>query len=326
METTRVCAPVALFVYNRPWHTRKTVEALLMNAEASATPLFVYSDAAKNELAASGVAEVRAYLHTIQGFFSVQIVEREVNYGLARSITNGVSALCSEYGRVIVLEDDLLTSPDFLRFMNQGLSLYEDDTSVASIHGYAYPIIGGREAPETYFLRGADCWGWATWDRAWRHFEPDGAKLLESIKCQKLSYRFDFDGNSSYMRMLRNQIKGWNDSWAIRWHASAFLDNMLTLYPRESLVTNIGFDDSGTHCGTADYFSVGLGMAPATLKKIDIIENEEMRAQVVRFFRGVKWARYRSVWRRIGPMLHRSLRGLFRKFGKIIELESRGSW
>ena len=305
LQTTHSYAPLALFVYNRPWHTQKTVEALLRNAEACDTPLIIYSDAPKNESAACNVAAVRKYLRTIQGFGLIRIVERERNFGLARSITDGVTSLAREYGRVIVLEDDLLTSPDFLRFMNQGLDLYENDAAVASIHGYAYPTCDREAIPESYFLRGADCWGWATWDRAWQHFEQDGMKLLQRLENERIGYRFDLDGNSSYVRMLRNQTKGRNDSWAIRWHASAFLDNMLTLYPRESLVVNIGFDESGTHCGEADYFSTTLGSAPEILKKTNISENEEMRGQVVRFFRRLKWKRYRNAWRRIAPLLQR---------------------
>lgn len=305
IEMMSTFAPVALFVYDRPWHTKKTVEALLNNIEACDTPLVIYSDAPKQESASARVAEVRTYLRTIQGFRSVRIVERETNFGLAKSITDGVSALCTEYGRVIVLEDDLLTSPDFLRFMNQGLCLYEHDSIVASVHAYAYPTDHDQDTPESYFLRGADCWGWATWARAWKHFEHDGLKLFREIECRNLGHRFDFDGCAPYLRMLRNQIKGKNDSWAIRWHASAFLANLLTLYPRESLVINMGFDDSGTHCGSIDYFSTKLGSAPPILRKIEIVESQAMREEVKNFFCRAKWARYRNAWRRVISVLRR---------------------
>lgn len=310
-QTTVSCAPVALFVYNRPLHTRLTVEALLNNAESRDTPLVIYSDAPKNVAAVASVAEVRDYLSSVGGFHSLRIVIRDVNFGLARSITAGVAELCREYGRVIVLEDDLITSPDFLRFMNQGLALYENDAIVASIHGYAYPTGLDVHDPESYFLRGADCWGWATWERAWQNFESDGTKLLSTLKSKGFGYRFDYDGNSSYVRMLRNQTLGRNDSWAIRWHASAFLNNMLTLYPRVSLVANIGFDNSGTHCGDADYFATEIGAAPAQLQRIELAENEAMRAKVVKFFRRLKWKRYRNAWRRVIPMLRKYLSHIF---------------
>lgn len=308
--------PVALFVYNRPWHTQMTVEALLKNAEACHTPLVIFSDASKNGSDTDRVAEVRAYLRSIQGFQSIRIVERATNFGLSRSIADGVSTLCAEYGRVIVLEDDLLTSPDFLRFMNQGLDLYKDDAAVASIHGYAYPLESDAEVPESYFLRGADCWGWATWARAWQHFEPDGFKLKSMLQHQNLEYRFDFDGNSAYMKMLRNQIKGKNDSWAIRWHASAFLKNMLTLYPRQSLVANIGFDASGTHCAEADYFATSIGVGPANLKRVELAESQEMRGRMVAFFRKLRRRRYRSALGRLKSVAKRRL-------GRMRELFSR---
>ena len=192
---------------------------------------------------------------------------------------------------MIVLEDDLVTAPDFLRFMNQGLNLYEEEERVASIHGYSYPIESDG-VPESYFLRGADCWGWATWVRAWRHFESDGAKLLHRLEHHHLGHRFDYDGCAPYMHMLRNQIRGRNQSWAIRWHASIFMDDMLTLYPRQSLVANVGFDDSGIHCNEVDYFANTLGTAPMQLGRIQIEENEAMRTRVVDFFRAMRKQRW----------------------------------
>ena len=152
--------PIALFAYNRPRHLRRTVEALLSNPEARASELFIFSDGAKDSADAPAVAEVRRYVRQISGFAAVQHIQRETNFGLARSIVDGVSRICSEYGRVIVVEDDLVTSPHFLRFMNEGLALYEPEERVISIHGYVYPV--KAELPETFLLHGADCWGWAT--------------------------------------------------------------------------------------------------------------------------------------------------------------------
>lgn len=309
-------SPIALFVYNRPRHTKLTVDALLKNPEASDTRLVVFSDAAKKPSDEGFVNAVREYLRTISGFKSIRIVERKSNMGLAQSITSGVGVLCDEYGQVIVVEDDLLTSPDFLRFMNQGLEIYRDDAAVASIHGYAYPLGLDAGVPESYFLRGADCWGWATWARAWQHFEPDGRRLMSSLQDRNLEYLFDFDGNSAYMKMLSNQIRGKNDSWAIRWHASAFLGNMLTLYPRQSLVANFGFDASGTHCAEADYFATSIGRAPKSLKRIELVETPEMRARMVVFFRGVRRARCHNLLKRIRSAVRRRLEKISAQFLK----------
>jgi len=243
-------SPIILFVYNRPWHTRQTVEALKQNELASESELFVYSDGPKNAQAEPLVKEVREYLKTVDGFKKVTIIEREKNYGLAANIIDGVTNIVDEYGRVIVLEDDLVTSPGFLRYMNEGLDMYENEEKVASIHGYIYPLKHPEKLPETFFIRGADCWGWATWSRAWKYFEPDGQKLLTELQSRKLMKEFDFGGSYPYTRMLKDQIEGKNNSWAIRWYASAFLRGLFTLYPRYSLVKNIGMDGSGTHCTT----------------------------------------------------------------------------
>jgi hypothetical protein len=260
--TTTLYAPVILFCYNRLDHTRKTVQALQKNELAKDTDLIIYSDAPKHEQANSTVEALRLFLKTISGFKSVQIIEREKNLGLAASIIDGVSKVTSDYGRAIVLEDDLVTHPGFLKFMNEGLVRYENDEHVISIHGFAFPIAG---LPETFFLKGADCWGWATWSRGWKLFEADGSFLLEKIKKTGRSHEFDFDGQYPYVKMLEDQIAGKNASWAVRWYASAFLSNKLTLYPGRSLVRNIGYD-SGTHMNDGkggDYFGV---LSPTEVK------------------------------------------------------------
>lgn len=275
------CAPVALFVYNRPGHTRQTVQALLANAGASETLLYVYSDAPKDAAANKAVSEVRSFLHGISGFRSLSIIERKTNFGLARSIIDGVSQVCEKHGRVIVLEDDLVTSPFFLKFMNEGLEKYRDEQRVISIHGYVYPV--GQALPETFFLKCADCWGWATWKRGWDLFEPDGQKLLDELERRKLTRQFDFDGSYPYTRMLRNQIAGKNNSWAIRWYASAFLKDKLTLYAGRSLVHNIGVDGSGTHCSETKDFSGELAKASVPVGDIAIEESLAARQMFAEF-------------------------------------------
>lgn len=277
------CAPVALFVYNRPGHTRQTVQALQANAGASETPLYVFSDAPKDVAASKAVEDVRLFLREITGFKSVSIIERETNFGLARSIIDGVSQVCGEHGRVIVLEDDLVTSPYFLKYMNKGLEKYQDEQRVISIHGYVYPV--GEALPETFFLKGADCWGWATWKRGWNLFDPDGQKLLAELEHRKLTHLFDFDGSYPYTRMLRNRIAGKNNSWAILWYASAFLLDKLTLYPGHSLVHNIGLDGSGAHCSPEESFSSEIGEVPVTLGNISIEECVVARQQFAGFFK-----------------------------------------
>ena len=172
-------APIALFTYCRPWHTQKTVEALLANHESSETDLYIFSDAPKNEKAIEGVLNTRKYIHTITGFKNVHIIEREKNWGLANSLIDGISKIVNEYGKVIVVEDDIVASPFFLQYMNEGLELYKNDNKVASIHAYVYPT--QKKLPETFFIQGADCWGWATWKRAWDIFNSNTQELLDEI-------------------------------------------------------------------------------------------------------------------------------------------------
>ena len=278
-------APIALFVYNRPWHTQKTVEALLANADAAQTALIVFSDGARNDEARQSVSAVRSYIRSVTGFKSISIIEREANFGLACSIIDGVTRICAEYGRVIALEDDLVTAPNFLAYMNEALALYEHDERVISIHGYVYPV--SATLPETFFLKGADCWGWATWKRGWDLFESDGRVLLQGLTQRKLSHRFDFDGAYPYTKMLKNQIKKKNNSWAIRWYASAFLKDKLTLYPGRSLVHNIGNDSSGTHCSTTNVYAVAISNIPVKVGPIVVEENLFARQQIIGFFRSM---------------------------------------
>jgi hypothetical protein len=243
-----VYAPIVLFVYNRPDHTVRTVEALKQNSLAGQSDLFIFSDAPKSASDQSKVSEVRSYLKGITGFKSIFISENEVNKGLSGSIVSGVNAVLNNYDRLIVLEDDLVTSPYFLEYMNNALDLYEDDPTVGCVHGWNYSLDTSEISDETFFLPGADCWGWATWKRAWDLFEKDGSKLLEELQTKDLEYAFNRRNTMPYVQMLKDQIAGINDSWAIRWHASLFLQNRFCLHPVNSQVRNIGMDGSGTHC------------------------------------------------------------------------------
>lgn len=239
-------APIILFVYNRPNHTRQVVESLLANPLAKDSNLYIYSDAPKDLSSQEKVTEVRNYIHSITGFKNITIIERERNFGLAENIINGVTEIVNRHEKIIVLEDDLLLSPHFLEYMNTALAIYEKDEQVACITAFNFPLTYPSNFQETtFFIRGADCWTWATWKRAWQKFEKDSGKLLLSIQERNLQKEFDIDGSYPYTKMLKDQIKGKNNSWAIRWYASAFLENMLCLYPKDSLVENIGYD--GTH-------------------------------------------------------------------------------
>jgi hypothetical protein len=298
-----VPAPIALFVYKRPDHLRRTLAALQANPEAERTTLYVFSDGPRNEADAPAVAQVRDIIAKIVGFVDVKVFARQRNAGLARSVIEGVTQVLRENDRVVVIEDDLVVAPFFLRYMNEGLRTYADAVKVSCIHGYVLPVT--EPLPETFFLRGADCWGWATWARAWRTFEPDGAKLLAELEQRRLESEFDLDGCYPYTQMLRDQITGKNDSWAIRWHASVFLRGGLTLYPGQSLVDNIGNDASGTHCADTRQYSVQLATAPIRVDQLSPVENEAARSAYRRFLRPQRPSL--SNWRAWALQLRRAL-------------------
>lgn len=302
-------APIVLFVYNRADHTEDTVTALLNNAECSESELFIYSDAPKNPDQHHAVQSVRDYIRRVKGFKKITIFEQEVNLGLSASIINGVSEIINQFGRVIVLEDDLIVGPYFLDFMNRSLEKYESDKRVACIHGYIYPV--DTELEPVFFLKGADCWGWATWKRAWDLFEPDGKKLQSELEKSNLQREFDFDGAYPYYKMMVDQSNGLNQSWAVRWYASAFLKDMFTLYPGISLVQNIGLDSSGTHCSDTDSYNTVMNMHRIAEVETEVEVNQHAREAFKRFF----WSSQPSIPN--STIVHK-LKNIIRPFYKMI--------
>lgn len=276
-------APIVIFAYNRPLHLQKTVEALLCNPEAAQSEIFFFSDGPRGGVMTEEVKAVRQYIHQVTGFRRITIIEREHNLGLANSVIQGVSQVCDSHGKLIVLEDDLVTSPYFLKYMNDSLAYYAMNTKVVSIHAYTFPV--PQPLPETFFLRGTGCLGWATWQRGWKLFESDGEKLLVRLRESGLEEEFDYGSSYPYSRMLEDQILGKNNSWAIRWHASAFLLEKLTLHPRDSLVIHIGNDGSGTHYGTDDFMGNRITSAPINVEQIPVELSEAVYRKYVKYFR-----------------------------------------
>jgi hypothetical protein len=283
-------APILLFAYNRPRHLQHTVEALAHNPLAQESELFVFSDGARTEDDREDVELVRSYIHTIEGFKTVHRIERDRNYGLAANIIDGVTDIVNRYGRVIVLEDDLVTAPGFLQFMNDALDTYADEPRVGHIQ--AYDFTQNPRLPETFLIKFTGSWGWATWQRAWQHFNPDGQYLLNELHRRHLTRRFDFNGKYGFTRMLRRQVEGKNNSWAIRWNASLFLQDILSLNVGRSLVQNEGFDGSGTHCGADHLYEARLYKERLRVEKISpVTENLEARKIFERYY-----ARTNSLW------------------------------
>ena len=298
-------APILLFTYNRLAHTRRCVEALLKNSLATESELFIYSDGAKDDTQQAAVNEVRYYIHNIRGFKQITIIQRDENWGLARNIIDGVTTQVNRYGKVIVLEDDLVVAPHFLQFMNDALETYKDEPKVGHIQ--ACDFTQDPTLPDTFLIKWTGSWGWGTWDRAWKHFNPNGQELLQELEERKLTYTFDFNGKYGYTRMLRRQIAGKNNSWAIRWNASLFLKGILSLNVGRSLVQNEGFDGSGTHCGGGGLYASTLHLDRLPVTPISPIEeNTKARQAYVRYY-----ARTNSFWAKAIRRIKRTLKGDF---------------
>ena len=298
-------SPILLFVYNRPAHTRRCIESLSRNSLAVESKLFIYADGAKDQTVAEEVNEVRQYIRSIQGFKKVTLIERNENWGLARNIIDGVSTQVQKYGKVIVLEDDLVVAPHFLRFMNDALETYQDEPKVGHIQ--ACDFTQDTSLPDTFLIKWTGSWGWATWERAWKHFNPNGKELLQELEARKLTYTFDFNGKYGFTRMLRRQIEGKNNSWAIRWNASLFLKDILSLNVGRSLVQNEGFDGSGTNCGGGGLYASHLHLEPLPVHKISPVqENPNARQAFIRYYE-----RTNSFWAKAIRRIKRTLKGDF---------------
>lgn len=245
-------APIILFVYNRPWHTQQTIEALAKNVYAKESELFIYADGAKDEEAKQGVDEVRAYIKSIDGFKKITIIERDKNWGLADNIIDGVTKIVNEHGKIIVLEDDIVTSEYFLKFMNEALEFYEKEQKVHSITGYLHIKDNSLDAP--FFLKLTSSWSWATWADRWNLFKKDDLSIHEYLQNDANKREFNFNNTFAYTKILDAYFEKKVHSWAIWFHYSMLKNQLVTLYPHIAFVKNIGFDGSGTNCadGTKD--------------------------------------------------------------------------
>jgi len=288
-------APVALFVYNRPEHTRRTLAYLQKNLLADESRLFIFSDAAKTGEDKAKVEQVRQLINEATGFKSVKIIARENNLGLANSIISGVTQLVNEYGKVIVFEDDLLSSPYTLQYFNEALTRYANVEKVMHIGAYMYKL-ANKALPQTFFFRAATSWGWATWARAWNNFEPDVNVLLKQFDKKKID-QFSIEGTMNFWKQLEGFKAGKNDSWAIRWYASIFLKGGLTLNPSVSLIHNIGNDGSGVHSNKENMYHVKTAQAPVKQFPETIKEDLQAYEAIKNFLK-----------RRKGNLLQRGLR------------------
>ncbi|GAA4496414.1 hypothetical protein [Pseudaeromonas paramecii] len=263
-------APIILFVYNRADHTAKTLAALEANAEFAESPLFIFSDAAKNSAAESAVQQVREVIAPYASRGNTYIHLNETNQGLAKNIVHGVTQVINQYGRAIVLEDDIIVSPHFLSFMNRALAMYADDKRVWHINGWSHPI-DTSELGGAYFSPLMNCWGWATWADRWQAYHKEPAKLIATWSLAKIR-RFNLNNSHDFWGQVLDNYRGHLNTWAIFWYATIFEQNGLCLTPTVSLTHNIGFDGSGENCVDKRVETNLINLSSVYIDPSDVVE------------------------------------------------------
>lgn len=279
-------APVVLFVYNRPWHTRQTLEALEKNELSSKSMLYVYCDGPKENASQEDLIKIRKVRDIVKEKSwcgQVKIIERSKNMGLADSIISGVSEVINKHGKVIVLEDDIVTSSAFLNYLNDALEYYKDEERVMHISAYLPPI--DNNLPDFFFFNQTSCWGWGTWQKKWSYFENDPKYLLSKIIHTKRIKEFNMENSYTFSSHLEANINGSLKTWAIKWHASVFIKNGLCLHPKKSYVRNIGFDNSGENCGNTELFDVKDLNTKKFKNPLSLKEHRPSRKAIIEFNR-----------------------------------------
>jgi hypothetical protein len=291
-----ILAPIVLFTYNRPKHTQQTIEALQRNELACDSELFIYCDGPKlnaDEAALDNIKKVRELAHNVTGFKKVTVIEQEKNLGLANSIIGGVTEVVNRYGKVIVLEDDILTAIGFLKYMNDALTIYENEPLVMHVSGYIYPskLDKQNEPATTLFLKIYSCWGWATWKNAWEHYDHNIEGHYRFFNSPKKKKKFNIEGSADNFSQLEDNYKGKIYTWAVRWYASWLRANGISLFPSKSLVNNIGHDGSGIHCNPSNVYNTKQ-IDYITVEKQRIVENIKYRKAINQFYEEIYYTRW----------------------------------
>ena len=249
-------APLAIFVFNRPEHTRRMIASLKACEGFAKSPVHVFADGPRHIDDLPAIRQARVEARRLLGDTATYL-EQDKNVGLEDSLIGAVTELCNEYGRVVVLEDDLVLSPMFLKFINAGLRQYEDEPRVMQVCGYMYDVPQFRRRNQAIFLPTTSSWGWGTWKRAWDRFDPEATGWRERLGDARERRRFDIDGHFAYAKMLSDHMRGSDPAWDIRWYYSVFASGGLALFPPRTLVLHTGFDGTGMH----DRFSLPVHQA-----------------------------------------------------------------
>lgn len=280
-------APIVLFTYNRPEHTLRTLESLANNSLAAQSKLYIICDGPCKNVCLEemqNLQETRRVVASKQWCGEVKIISKEENEGLARSIVMGVSKILDQYDSVIVLEDDLILSPGFLNYMNTALNLYKEEENVFSVSGYMYPV--EEKLKETFFLSLISTWGWGTWKRAWDFYEHD-LMMLKNFIADQEEERFNLYSHNQFSRQIEGNLNGTKDTWGIRWYLVNFILGKISLYPRQTLLRNIGHDGSGANCNSDASFHLYELAESIDVNKIETKEDTFAREAVTNYFNDV---------------------------------------
>ena len=252
-------SPLIIFAYNRHDEIVATIDALKENYLADQTDVYVFSDKERALKDRENVTKVREYLDVVDcGFKSFTVIKRKENYGLAKNVIEGVTEIIDNYGKVIVLEDDLVTSKNFLCYMNYALEFYKDQNSIFSISGYSGVLPSLKNYKyDSYLSYRPSSWGWATWKEEWSGIDWSVIDFNEFVENKKEVNKFN-RGGIDMTRMLRHQRKGKNNSWAIRWSYAMHKKDRFCIYPKDSKVQNIGFGKDATHCSGMNIYQTEL--------------------------------------------------------------------
>ena len=280
---TAQMAPIVIFAFNRPNHLAQLLKSLLQNKEFADSDLYIYVDGPRNNSDLKLVQETREVAKSFSGMKAKKLVIREKNLGLGSSLKIGVTEVLSKSDKIFVLEDDLIVTNSFLKYMNAGLAKYEAEPKVARIHGYCFGFYQPIQDP--FFLRGADCLGWATWKDRWDSIVWDPRELIDRIDELGLIRQFNLDDSHSHFSVLRAEEKKGFHSWAIYWHASMFSQGRLTLFPGTSLIEYAGADGSGTHVvENSDFWKTEISTETNWKFPEEITESPIAREQMIAYY------------------------------------------
>lgn len=280
-------APIVLFVYKRPVHTQKVIESLIKNKEAKDSIMYVFADGAKNSTSESeleSINKVRNIISKIDGFRQVIIIERKTNFGLKKNIIEGINYVLDKFNKVIVLEDDIVVQSGFLEYMNNALFLYENENNVMHVSGFIYPIKTTKNG-DTFFYNVNSCWGWGTWKRAWVHFEDNPLKVFQRVNQNYNEFKFNGGQKNFFYKQLEQNVNGTLKTWAILWHSAIYLNNGLSLHPSKSLITNIGFDNTGENSGIGKMHGHDNSTNKIKVEKLNVNEGEQSHHEISKLVR-----------------------------------------